>query len=277
MIYCASVRRQQIISELDRQISASRFVLMKRFVYVCLGGFDVGEEGRWVRRGGGWGGLGAPQSAEEEVGEEGGGGGGDKTKRRGGSETLHKHLAAWIFLKYLALDEPNLLTETLWDALCRCDRCLCIRMKIIRLHAALIFNKRQTGAEGTLIHAEIQEIQQTMPAPAYITDIIHYTSAEYIMIQHTVHVCRVCLQMFNCPFFPLIVLILDFKADLKKMKSIRKETRFGLQVELSRCDAELRCDWTELQTLQEPDEWTSRRCAGELAAGGRRDRDPTSH
>lgn len=150
-------------------------------------------------------------------------------------------------------------------------------MKIIRLHAALIFNKRQTGAEGTLIHAEIQEIQQTMPAPAYITDIIHYTSAEYIMIQHTVHVCRVCLQMFNCPFFPLIVLILDFKADLKKMKSIRKETRFGLQVELSRCDAELRCDWTELQTLQEPDEWTSRRCAGELAAGGRRDRDPTSH
>lgn len=36
-------------------------------------------------------------------------------KKHRGLETLHKHLSAWIFLKYLALEEPNLLTETLWD------------------------------------------------------------------------------------------------------------------------------------------------------------------
>lgn len=266
MIYCVSARRQQIISELDRQISASRFVLMKRFVYVCLGGFDVGEEGRWVRRGGGWGGLGAPQSAEEEVGEEGGEEGGDKTKRHGGSETLHKHLAAWIFLKYLALDEPNLLTETLWDALCRCDRCLCIRMKIIRLHAALIFNKRQTGAEGTLIHAEIQEIQQTMRLQH--TSHTHHTlyiTRSWIHYEPALHVCDVCLQMFNCPFIPLLGLILDFKADLQKSRASGGDAGLDCKVERSCCDAALRFDWSD-----EADERTSHRCAGWLAAGGRR-------
>lgn len=56
---------------------------------MCLGGFDVGEEGRWVRR---------PRGSSVSGGGGGGGGGGeeggDKTKRHGGSETLHKHLAA---------------------------------------------------------------------------------------------------------------------------------------------------------------------------------------
>lgn len=82
-----------------------------------------------------------------------GGGGGGKTKRHRGSETLHKHLAACIFLKYLALEEPNLLTETLWDALCCSDRCLYIRRKIIKARMLHSSSMRQRGAEGDhLIH-----------------------------------------------------------------------------------------------------------------------------
>lgn len=41
-------------------------------------------------------------------------------------------------------------------------------------------------------------------------------------------------------------------------------------MELSCCDAALRFDWSEGSNLQEPGERTSRRCAGWLAAGGRR-------
>lgn len=126
-ILCLCAETQIISMQNETNIYSTVCVDEEICIYVWMCVYkDVWEAFMWVRRGCGWGGLRVPQSAEEE------GEGGNKNKKAGGSETLHKHLAAWIFLKYLALEESNLLTETLWDALCFCDRCLSIRMKLMK-------------------------------------------------------------------------------------------------------------------------------------------------
>lgn len=68
--------------------------------------------------------------------------------------------------------------------------------------------------------------------------------------------------MFNCPFIPLLGLILDFKADLQKSRASGGDAGLDCKVERSCCDAALRFDWSEGSNLQEADERTSHRCAG---------------
>ncbi len=114
--------------------------------------------------------------------------GGCQNKKAGCSETLHKHLAAWIFLKYLALEEPNLLTETLWDALCCCDRCLCIRMKIIKarmLHSSSIRDRQELRGDH-LIH--IWDSQRyTKQYDSSLHTPLHTTIHHYTLVHTTIH------------------------------------------------------------------------------------------